>query len=102
MTFDPARLFASLARHGLTQTAVYQPLQGPRASFEAGFVQPDLEVDDLAQSAETVIEYETARAPDLAIGARVTLCGVEYVLREAPRRRGDGFYSTAALTKVAA
>lgn len=76
----------------------------PKAGGAAYTLQGLLDVDDgpmlsgYALSANPVLHYATAAAPQLAVGdAIVQTGGVHWIVREAPRRSGDGLTSSAAL-----
>jgi hypothetical protein len=101
MTWDPARFFPAFERAGLLHVARYQPRFGAAKEFSVDFVQPDVvALDGQVQAPETVIEYMTTDAPDLAAGVEVTVCGQRYTLRGAPRAVRDGFFSQAWLAKA--
>jgi hypothetical protein len=99
MAWDPARLFPAFKRAGMLEVCRYQPQFGVRREVDVSFVQPDVgAADGLVRAPETVIEYQTADAPDLAAGVEVELCGIRYTVLGTPQRQADGFYSRAVLS----
>ncbi len=76
----------------------------PKAGGAAYTLHGMLDMDDgpvlsgYALSANPVLHYATAAAPQLAVGDIVAQTGgAVWIVREAPRRSGDGLTSSAAL-----
>lgn len=94
---DVNALFADSAM-GTTWTVT------PKAGGAPYMLHGLLDIDDgpvlsgYALSANPVLHYATAEAPHLAVGDAVAQTGgVVWLVREAPRRSGDGLTSEAAL-----
>lgn len=81
--------------------AVYQPTAGSPIPLQVGFVQPDVDLaSGLVQSTEYKIEYQTAEMPAAKIGESIVVDGSNFKMRANPEKRGNGYFSTVALTKI--
>ncbi len=95
--FDPLGFLAVFEAHGLATRAVRTQVPGDMG-FIVGFVQPDeVLFGDSVQTAQLAIEYTTADAPALAMGASLSISGTVYRVNQPPRLQGDGTFSRAAL-----
>lgn len=96
--FDPRAPWRAAKAVGMLECASWQPPMGPRRSFDVGFVSPDEQVLDLGLTVgATLIEYETASAPELAVNDRLEIADATYRVIQTPRRRDDGVFSVAEL-----
>lgn len=106
MTFDCSVLWEALGAAGMLLDAEYQPATGSAAPLQVGFVQPDLDVvSGMVQSTEYKIEFQTSDMPTAKIGESILITNsagvdVPYKMRANPEKRGDGYFSTVALTKI--
>lgn len=99
--YDPTVFLAAAKATGMLKVATFIAAGGGSVSLDVGFNQPDeLMLSDQVQSREYMIEYESAAGAALLSGTLVTIDGVVYRVRAAPRSVRDGFFSTAELTKV--
>ena len=65
-----------------------------------GFAKPDeLLLDEMVKVSRTEIEYETASMPDLDDGDTIRIGVDNYTVRGAPKKKADGYFSTAELIK---
>lgn len=85
---------------GMLKVARYQPPSGPAVDIDVGFRAPDaLLLDGQVQSTQYEVEYQTADMPALKLDETLTIDGTAYKVRTKPEKRGDGFFSTAMLSK---
>ena len=101
--FDQAVFFQEFKAAGMLLRALCKG-RGPVVEMDVGFVRPGEVLASGAISDEYEIEYETAKHPRLAEADRVTVytseLGERFVVRSAPVSLGDGYFSSAQLTKV--
>ena len=97
MGWNPQVLFAAFKGAGMLKQAVYKPA-GAATPFDCDFKRPELLLmGDQQQSAEFVIEYETASVPRIRKGDPVQVDGTLYTARAHATTVGDGTYSQAQL-----
>lgn len=69
-------------------------------SFDCGFLQPDeLLFGTEVQSAQILIEFETAAAADLELGEELQIGEAFYIVRAPIKARGDGYFSAVQLER---
>ena len=97
--FDPSVFMPAFRAAGMLVQAT-RLRYGPALDFDCGFVQPDeLLFAGEVQTAQIVIEYETAKAADLTRGEPLQISGQQYSVRSV-RARGDGYFSVAELERT--
>lgn len=99
MTFDqPADFLADFG-----QACVATPTDGSQAVRFVGLLDQPTALLDLGRASAHSQQYELrypTRAVQLVRDQAVTVAGVAYTVREAPRQLGDGAFSTVLLSKV--
>lgn len=94
--FDPLLPWQAAKAAGMLACASWQPPLGPRKTVHVGFVSPDEQLLGVTAPG-TLIEYETADMPDLALDDEIEIDCVPYRVIQTPRKRGDGTFSEVEL-----
>lgn len=98
--FDASMLLNTFEAHGMA-TRAYRMGVANDAGFIVGFVTPEqLILGDSVHTALVEIEYATADAPALTIGAALTIGSTTYRVNQQPRKQGDGTFSRASLEEA--
>lgn len=98
MGFNPAVLFTAFKAVGLLKQARHKPAGPTPTDFDCDFKRPEvLLLADQQQSAELVIEYETAAVPRIRKGDPILIDGHTYTARAHATTVGDGYYSRVQL-----
>jgi len=100
MGWNPQVLFAAFKTAGMLKQARLSPASTAPAEFDfdCNLKRPELLVlGDQQQSAELVIEYETASVRRIRKGDPITIDNTRYVARAHAITLGDGTYSQVEL-----
>lgn len=99
--FNSSEFFSAFARHGLLVDVTHTSAEGAVVTFKAGFKRPgELLLSENVVSDEYALEIEVVTAPAMAEGDQVSIAGVVYSLRTAPRRTGDGAFAVVNLSRI--
>lgn len=109
--FDPSVFWSAFAAAGFLTEVRFQPQTGaPVDGIAVRLNQPDaMLLDGQSHSSQYEVEYQTSDMPTLKVGDSLvvapgsvrppSVAAGTYVVRQKPMSNGDGFYSTAMLSK---
>lgn len=98
MGWNPAVLFTAFKAAGMLKLARHKPASPTPTDFSCDLKRPELLLlGDQHQSAEYLIEYETASVPRIRKGDAILIDGTTYLARAHATTVGDGTYSQAQL-----